>query len=59
MEQAQAYKDGWEACFAGMDGRFSNPHPARSELSYAWNHGFLDAMEAEDGESPEPSTAGY
>lgn len=58
--QPQAYIDGWHACDAGLDGRFVNPHPRPSDISYAWTHGFLDAMEAEeDGEIPEPECAGY
>jgi hypothetical protein len=59
MSQADAYRAGWQACFAGEDGRFTNPEPRRSETAYAWDHGFLDAMEAEDGEQPEPASAGY
>lgn len=57
--QAQAYTAGWQACFAGEDGRFTNPEPRGSDTTYAWTHGFLDAMEAEDGEDPQPDTAGY
>lgn len=62
--QANAYTLGWQACFNGEDGRFTNPYSSsaaygESEQAYAWTHGFLDAMEAEDGEQPEPSTAGY
>lgn len=29
------------------------------EISYAWTHGALDAMEAEAFEEPEPACAGY
>lgn len=59
MTEAQAYIDGWNACMSGEDGRFTNPHPSRTDAAYAWNHGFLTAMEAEDGELPEPECAGY
>lgn len=59
MNQAQAYVAGWEACLHGEDGRYTNPFLRHSEESYAWTHGFLDAMDAEDGESPQPATAGY
>lgn len=54
-----AYKEGWCACMAGQDGRFTNPYPRASEENSAWSHGFLDAMEAEEGELPEPEIAGY
>lgn len=57
--EAQAYIDGWRACMAGQDGRFTNPHERHTDVAYAWNHGFLDAMEAEDSEEPQPETAGY
>jgi hypothetical protein len=57
--QAQAYKEGWFACVQGLDGRWSNPYLKISEEHYAWTHGFLDAMEAEDDELPEPGCAGY
>lgn len=56
---AQAYIQGWSACFAGEDGRFTNPFPLRTDDREAWTHGFLDAMEAEDDETPEPACAGY
>ena len=59
MTQAEAYCAGWQACFEGEDGRFTNPFLSGSKASYAWDHGFLDAMEAEEGEEPEPETAGY
>lgn len=59
MTQAQAYVDGWQACFAGEDGRYTNPCERRSDTAYAWDHGFLDAMEAEDDESPLPECVGY
>ena len=60
-EQAKAYIEGWTACMQGEDGRFTNPYPAHvaDPQHYAWSHGFLDAMEAEDGETPEPECAGY
>jgi hypothetical protein len=54
-----AYTAGWLACMAGDDGRFVNPHPFNTDLSYAWDHGFLDAMESEEGELPQPESAGY
>jgi hypothetical protein len=70
---AAAYIAGWQACMAGEDGRFTNPYGAEWKMlrsigapslakqacKYAWDHGFLDAMEAEDGEAPDPSCAGY
>lgn len=59
MTEAQAYILGWQACFNGEDGRFTNQLPRHSDTEYAWNHGFLDAAEAEDGEEPEPECAGY
>jgi hypothetical protein len=57
--EAQAYIDGWHACMNGEDGRFTNPHPFRTDTNYAWSAGFLDAMEAEDDEEPEPWCAGF
>lgn len=67
--EASAYCEGWRAAMAGEDGRFTNPYgqsvclprsvPANDELAYAWNAGFLDAFEAEDGEEPEPDSAGF
>lgn len=59
MSQSECYISGWQACFSGEDGRFTNPYPRRSEEAYAWDHGFLDAMEAEENEQPEPTCAGY
>jgi hypothetical protein len=62
MTEAQAYIKGWNACMAGCDGRYSFDRPGDGNtdaLKYAWTHGFLDAMEAEDGEEPEPACAGY
>jgi hypothetical protein len=59
MTEAQAYIAGWKACFNGEDGRFTNPFPRHSATEYAWTHGFLDAMEATDDETPEPACAGY
>jgi hypothetical protein len=59
MSEASAYKEGWIACMAGEDGRYTNPYKQRTDLAYAWNHGFLDAMEAEENEEPQPATAGY
>lgn len=55
----EAYIAGWDTCFAGKDGRFTNPHPGQSAEAYAWDHGFLDAMESPDGETPDPACAGY
>ena len=57
--EPQAYIAGWSACMAGEDGRFTNPFPRTSANAYAWNAGFLDAMEAEDNETPEPDCAGF
>lgn len=39
---------------AGVDGRYCT-----EAGNYAWLHGWLDAMEAEDDEKPEPACAGY
>lgn len=58
MTTAEAYIAGWHACMAGLDGRYSNPHEDR-DLNYAWNYGFLNAMDAEDGEDPDPECVGY
>ena len=59
ITEAAAYTEGWTACMAGEDGRYTNPHPRQSAAAYAWDAGFLDAMEAEDGEMPEPECAGF
>ena len=62
MTEAQAYTNGWRACMAGIDGRYvplAEYGYTSEELRYAWTHGFLDAMEAEDVEEPEPACAGY
>lgn len=58
MTQAQAYVAGWEACMAGVDGRYHDPD-ASEEVNYAWYAGFLDAIETEDDEEPEPACAGF
>ena len=60
--EAEAYTEGWKACMRGEDGRFTNPYPLAIDTEYqhiAWCHGFLDAMEAEDDDEPEPGCAGY
>lgn len=67
--QATAYTEGWHACMRGEDGRFTNPYPLKSTgvtpssrmafLHLAWAEGFVDAMEAEDGEQPQPKSVGY
>lgn len=65
--EAQAYIEGWNARFRGEDTRYTSPFNGAwktrddpsGKLQYAWTHGALDAMEAEDGEEPEPGTAGY
>jgi hypothetical protein len=57
--EAQAYCEGWCEVMAGADPRFCNPYIRESKENYAWNHGALDAMEAEDGDLPEPACAGY
>lgn len=58
--QAHAYIAGWQAWMAGCDGRYTMPGVYQGEsLAHAWRHGFVDAMEAEDGEDPEPECAGY
>lgn len=54
-----AYCDGWNFTMHGHDPRYGNPHPKNSDEHYAWDHGALDAFEAEDGEDPQPETAGY
>lgn len=63
MTEAQAYVAGWKACTAGCDGRYWFDRPgddgSNKEISVAWSHGFLDAMEAEEGEEPESACAGY
>lgn len=58
MTQSEAYMASWRACMAGVDGRYL-PEGVDRETGYAWTHGWLDAMEAEDGEEPEPACAGY
>jgi hypothetical protein len=58
MTQAQAYIAGWNACMNGVDGRYC-PEGLHQDTGYAWTHGFLNAMESEDGEEPEPACAGY
>jgi hypothetical protein len=58
MTKAEAYTAGWNACMAGCDGRYW-PERLDTDTGYAWKHGWLDAMEAEDGEEPEPHWAGY
>jgi isocitrate lyase len=57
--EAQAYVAGWQACMAGVDGRYASESSSKAENSYAWIHGWLDAMEAEDSEEPQPDCAGY
>jgi hypothetical protein len=59
MTTANAYCMGWQACLDGLDGRFANPYERRTNEAYAWDHGFLDAMESEQGEKAEPACAGY
>jgi hypothetical protein len=64
MTQAEAYIAGWNAVMNGADARygmiFAQEHAnSDPQISYAWTHGALDAMEAEDGEQPEPSCVGY
>lgn len=59
----QIYVDGWNAGMKGEDGRYTNPHKPPSMPDFrdphvVWCTGFLDAMEAEDGEQPQPETAG-
>ena len=62
MTEAQAYENGWKACMAGVDGRYV---PLKEDgykteaMRYAWTAGWLDAMDAEDGERPEPACAGF
>lgn len=57
--QATAYTEGWHACMRGEDMRFTCPYTQNSDEEYAWLHGALDAMEAEDDEEPQPETMGY
>lgn len=62
MTEAQSYISGWNACMDSVDGRYvplADHGYATEELRYAWMHGWLDAMEAEDGEGPEPACVGY
>jgi hypothetical protein len=59
MTLSEAYVQGWRACEANEDGRFTNPHPRKSDLADAWNVGFTDCMEAEYGDEPDPACAGY
>jgi hypothetical protein len=59
MTEAQAYVDGWNACFNGEDGRFTNPHKNDDALNYAWDYGFLDASEADENDAPHPECVGY
>ena len=61
MSELTAYIEGWNACENGEDGRYTNPHPSGSPAAFAWNHGFLDCMESEDGDGdyPDPKAAGY
>jgi hypothetical protein len=56
---ARAYIAGWHAVMAGADPRYCCPYDIKSDEAYAWTTGTLDAMEAEDGERPEPACAGY
>jgi hypothetical protein len=58
-KQKPAYCQGWQACCEGKDGRYANPYERRSPEAEAWDRGFLDAMEAEEGAQPEPEAAGY
>jgi len=60
LEQA-AYSAGWMCVMSGADPRYCNPfdRKAMPKSNYAWDHGALDAMEAEDGEEPDPKSAGY
>jgi hypothetical protein len=58
-ELCDAYRAGWAASMAGLDGRFHNPHEPRTETHAAWTHGFLDAMEADDDDKCAPDCAGY
>ncbi len=64
MTQAEAYIIGWNAVMAGADARgglrFAREYAdGDKDIEYAWTHGALDAMEAEDGEEPEPACHGY
>ena len=60
---ANAYIEGWNACMRGEDGRYTNPYappkePVFHDKHAAWSCGFLDAMDAEDGEQPDPHALG-
>lgn len=57
--EPEAYERGWRACMRGEDGRFTNPYPLSMEERIAWDAGFLDAMEAEDGEEADAAAAGF
>ena len=54
--EAQAYSAGWDACMNGVDDRYVT---SVIEHRNAWLHGWLDAMDAEDGEEPIPEAVGY
>lgn len=56
--EPEAYERGWRACMRGEDGRFTNPY-GPSQERIAWDAGFLDAMDAEDGEEPDAAAAGF
>ena len=58
MTEAEAYIAGWRACFAGVDGRYA-PLELYGDTKYAWKHGWLDALEAEENEEPQPACVGY
>lgn len=62
MSEATAYRNGWHACMAGVDGRYvplAENGYTTEEARYAWTAGWLDAMEADDDEDPEPACAGF
>jgi hypothetical protein len=55
------YAQQFVAHLGGAPAKFhdSSAYQINKELAGAWTHGWLDAMEAEDGEEPEPECAGY
>lgn len=59
MTESEAYTAGWAVCQNGEDGRFVNPFERNTKQAYAWDAGFLDCMESEEGEPADPAGAGF
>ena len=62
--QHAAYRAGWQCAMAGNDPRYCNPFTGQPACDpdgerYAWDAGALDAMAADDGETPDPQAAGF